>query len=188
MTFALSLAAISPAAFAAEAADRLGLPPSPASTEYVQQRTQFQLHTLLTEQRHPKTWNLSEAAASDPAQALSQLFSVDEDVARAFAALADDPQRMAQLHAASAAVQRALRDGHRIYFYGTGSTGRLAETLESGIWRPFWLRMQADPAWPRIASKLPQVEFDALRSAKASMPAWMVEALRRYEEGAVAHG
>ncbi|MBN8799362.1 MAG: hypothetical protein J0H45_08405, partial [Stenotrophomonas nitritireducens] len=53
MTFALSLAAISPAALAADAGDRLGLPPSPASTEFVQQRTQFQLHTLLTEQRHP---------------------------------------------------------------------------------------------------------------------------------------
>ena len=38
------------------------------------------------------------------------------------------------------------------------------------------------------AAKLPQVEFEALCSAKAAMPAWMVEALRRYEEGAVAHG
>ena len=40
----------------------------------------------------------------------------------------------------------------------------------------------------RIAAKLPQVEFEALCSAKAAMPAWMVEALRRYEEGAVAYG
>ena len=112
MTFALSLAAISPAALAADGTGRLGLSPAPASTEFVQQRTQFQLHTLLTEQRHPRTWNLSEVAAHDPAQALSQLFSVDEDVARAFAALADDPQRMARLHAASAAMtSRGKRSG-----------------------------------------------------------------------------
>lgn len=182
MTFALSLAAISPAAFAADAADRLGLPPSPASTEYVQHRTQFQLHTLLTEQRHPKTWNLSEAAASDPAQALSQLFSVDEDVARAFAALADDPQRMAQLHAASGAVQRALRDGHRIYFYGTGSTGRLAETLESGIWRPFWLRLQADPAWPRIAARLPENLGERVRGEITGGDRALISSLEGFED------
>ena len=40
----------------------------------------------------------------------------------------------------------------------------------------------------RAYGALPQIEFEALRSAKASMPAWMLEALRRYEEGAVAHG
>jgi len=182
MTFALSLAAISPAALAADAAERLGLPPLPASTEFVQQRTQFQLHTLLTEQRHPKTWNLSEVAAGDPAQALSQLFSVDEDVARAFAALADDPQRMAKLHAASAAVQRALRDGHRIYFYGTGSTGRLAETLESGLWRPFWKRMQADPAWPRIAARLPADLGERVRGEITGGDRALISSLEGFED------
>lgn len=182
MTFALSLAAISPAALAADAGERLGLPPSPASTDFVQQRTQFQLHTLLTEQRHPRTWNLSEVAATDPAQALSQLFSVDEDVARAFAALADDPQRMAKLHAASAAVQRALRDGHRIYFYGTGSTGRLAETLESGVWRPFWMRMQADPAWPRIAAKLPADLGERVRGEITGGDRALISSLEGFED------
>ncbi|MGX9718747.1 hypothetical protein [Stenotrophomonas acidaminiphila] len=182
MTFALSLAAISPAALAADAAERLGLPPLPASTEFVQQRTQFQLHTLLTEQRHPKTWNLSEVAAGDPAQALSQLFSVDEEVARAFAALADDPQRMAKLHAASAAVQRALRAGHRIYFYGTGSTGRLAETLESGLWRPFWKRMQADPAWPRIAARLPADLGERVRGEITGGDRALISSLEGFED------
>ncbi len=182
MTFALSLAAISPAALAADDAGRLGLPPLPASTEFVRQRTQFQLHTLLTEQRHPRTWNLSEAAATDPAQALAQLFSVDEDVARAFAALADDPQRMAKLHAASSAVQRALRDGHRIYFYGTGSTGRLAETLESGVWRPFWNRMQADPAWPRIAAKLPSNLGERVRGEITGGDRALISSLEGFED------
>lgn len=154
MAFMLNLASIcAPAA----ASDRLGLPPSPASAEFVHKRTQFQLHTLLTEQRHPNTWNLGEVAAADPAQALAQLCSVDEDVVRAFAGLADDPRRMAKLHAASATVQRALREGHRVHFYGTGSTGRLAETLESGIWRPFWRLLRADPVWPRVAAALPDL-------------------------------
>ena len=182
MTFALSLAAISPAALAADGTGRLGLSPAPASTEFVQQRTQFQLHTLLTEQRHPRTWNLSEGAAHDPSQALSQLVSVDEDVARAFAALADDPQRMARLHAASAAVQRALRDGHRIYFYGTGSTGRLAETLESGVWRPFWKRLQADPAWPRVAAALPAGLGERVRGEITGGDRALISSLEGFED------
>lgn len=178
MTFALSLLAISPLA----AAQRLGLPPSPASTEFVQQRTQFQLHTLLTEQRHPETWNLSDVAAVDPAQALAQLFAVDEDVARAFTALADDPQRMASLQAASAAVQRALQDGHRIYFYGTGSTGRLAETLESGLWRPFWKRLQADPVWPDIAAKLPAQPGERVRGQITGGDRALISSLEGFED------
>jgi len=139
----------------AMAGNRLGLEPSAASRDYLANRTQFQLHTLLTEQRHPKTFELSEVAAHDVQQALSQLFSVDEDVWQAFAQLADDPQRMARLHAASAAVQQALLHGHRIYFYGTGSTGRLAETLESGLWRPFCEQLRGDPAWERIQALIP---------------------------------
>jgi hypothetical protein len=34
----------------------------------------------------------------------------------------------------------------------------------------------------RIAAKLPPAEFEALREAKASMPAWMMAALARYDE------
>ncbi|MCL7715494.1 hypothetical protein [Stenotrophomonas mori] len=169
-------------ATAAADGGRLGLPPSPASAEFVQQRTQFQLHALLTEQRHPRTWNLSEVAADDPAQALAQLFAVDEDVARALAALADDPQRSADLHAASAAVQRALREGHRLYFYGTGSTGRLAETLESGLWRPFWKRMQADPAWPHLAGRLPADLGDRVRGQITGGDRALISSLEGFED------
>ncbi len=43
----------------------LGIIPSPESIDYIQNKTQFQLHTLLTEQRHPKTWNLSEQIQKD---------------------------------------------------------------------------------------------------------------------------
>ena len=65
--------------------------------------------------------------------------------------------------------------------------GRPAGQALSALW--YLGRRQVTPAtFERIAAKLPQVEFEALRSAKASMPAWMLEALRRYEESALAHG
>lgn len=65
--------------------------------------------------------------------------------------------------------------------------GRPAGQALSALW--YLGRRQVTPAtFERIAAKLPQIEFEALRSAKASMPAWMIEALRRYEEGAVAYG
>jgi len=37
----------------------LGLNPSPESVDYVENKKQFHLFRLLTEQRHTKTWNLS---------------------------------------------------------------------------------------------------------------------------------
>jgi len=58
----------------------LGITPSPESIDYIQNKTQFQLHTLLTEQRHPKTWDLSERIQKDSRAGLKMLFSVDEDI------------------------------------------------------------------------------------------------------------
>ena len=43
----------------------LGIEPSAESIDYVRTKTQFQLHTLLTEQRHPKTWPLGERIRED---------------------------------------------------------------------------------------------------------------------------
>lgn len=39
--------------------------PSVESTDYVANKTQFQLHTLLTEQRHRETMTLSQTIAKD---------------------------------------------------------------------------------------------------------------------------
>ena len=136
----------------------LGIQPSVESTDYVEGKQQFQLHTLLTEQRHPQTMDLSRRIAGDTQAGLEALFAVDRDVARTLAAVADDPARLQQLQDASQAMQDALRGGHRLYFYGTGSTGRLAETLESGLWRPFWQRAATLPSWPRIQQALPGIE------------------------------
>lgn len=39
----------------------------------------------------------------------------------------------------------------------------------------------------RIAARLSQLEFKVLLGAKASMPAWMLDALLRYEKGVLTH-
>ena len=159
----------------------LGIQPSVESTDYVQGKQQFQLHTLLTEQRHPQTMDLSRRIAGNTEAGLDALFSVDRDVARTLAAVADDPDRLQQLQDASQAMQGALRGGHRIYFYGTGSTGRLAETLESGLWRPFWQRAATLPSWPRIQQALPGIE-DRVRGEITGGDRALISSLEGFED------
>ena len=135
--------------------NRLGVTPSAQSRDFVANKQQFQLHSLLTEQRHPRSFDLSTRIAADTADGLAALLSVDEDISAALQGVADDPARLAALEHASREITRALRDGHRLYFYGTGSTGRLAETIESGLWRPFWQRTAAAPAMAKIEARFP---------------------------------
>src|SRR5262245_28900120 len=149
----LSFAAFSAHARSAVAAapgllEILGISPSAQSRDYVEHKTQFQLHTLLTEQRHPRTLNLSERAVSDLPAALAMLFSVDEDIATRVGALRGDDS----LRRLSAAVERALVERRRIYVYGCGATGRLAKQMESTFWRPFWSQLLADAS---LRQKLP---------------------------------
>lgn len=64
--------------------------------------------------------------------------------------------------------------------------GRPAGQALSALW--YLGRHQVTPGtFQRIAEKLPASEFQALREAKTSMPAWMVEALRGYERGQPSH-
>jgi len=137
----------------------LGLEASPESIDYVQRKTQFQLHTLLTEQRHPKTWNLSERLQKDVADGLKALLSVDEDILARLDALASDRQALEPF---VAALEQAVLEQRRIYIYGCGATGRLAKQMESSFWRPFWRRVKADSrVWPKLESRLsPSVEDD----------------------------
>lgn len=159
----------------------LGIQPSVESTDYVQGKQQFQLHTLVTEQRHPQTMDLSRRIAGDTVAGLEALFAVDRDVARTLTAVADDPERLRQLQDASQAMQDALQKGHRIYFYGTGSTGRLAETLESGLWRPFWQRAATLPSWPRIRKALPDIE-DRVRGEITGGDRALISSLEGFED------
>ncbi len=126
----------------------LGIPASEESVDYVMNKTQFQLHTLLTEQRHARTMTLSEKVQKDAAGGLELLFSVDEDVAAKLGGLAAEPRTLEGL---SAQVSAALLEKRKVYIYGCGATGRLAKQMESAFWRPFWRRVKADPrAWAKV--------------------------------------
>jgi N-acetylmuramic acid 6-phosphate (MurNAc-6-P) etherase len=139
----------------------LGLEASPESIDYVQNKTQFQLHTLLTEQRHPKTWNLSERLQKDVADGLKMLFSVDEDIVARLESLGSDSQALEPL---VAALEQAVLDRRRIYVYGCGATGRLAKQMESSFWRPFWRTVKAESrVWLKLEPKLsPSLEDDLI--------------------------
>ncbi len=113
----------------------LGISPSPESVDYVLNKTQFQLHTLLTEQRHPKTWNLSYELENDCENGLRLLFSVDDDISQKLEALSREKDTLDQ---AAQAIEDVLCSGKKIYVYGCGATGRLAKQMESTFWRPFW--------------------------------------------------
>jgi N-acetylmuramic acid 6-phosphate (MurNAc-6-P) etherase len=130
----------------------LKLSPSDQSIDYVADKKQFHLYNLVTEQRHPKTWNLSFTIQSDVEQGLRMLLSVDEDISRKLHLLIGNP---ALLEQAVGAVCEAIRAGHKIYVYGCGATGRLAKQMESNFWRPFWTRLQRQPLWEKLKPHLP---------------------------------
>jgi len=130
----------------------LGIEVSPESVDYVQNKTQFQLHTLLTEQRHPKTWNLSEKIKTDVRAGLHMLFSVDEDIVSTLDQLANSPEILQQL---SSEIKKTILARKKIYVYGCGATGRLAKQMESTFWRPFWNTLRQDKAiWPKVEKNL----------------------------------
>ena len=117
----------------------LRISPSSESIDYVHNKTQFQLHTLLTEQRHPKTWDLSKRIQKDCKSGLRLLFSVDEDIVEKLKALAREKETLEQ---AVQAIEQALLSRQKIYIYGCGATGRLAKQMESTFWRPFWQKVR----------------------------------------------
>lgn len=126
----------------------LGIEASAESIDYVQNKTQFQLHDLLTEQRHPKTWNLSERVGKDAAAGLRMIVSVDQDIVDKLDSLAADPAGLEEM---ARAVEGALLQGRSVYIYGCGATGRLAKQMESGLWRPFWRKAAAEA---KVGAKL----------------------------------
>jgi N-acetylmuramic acid 6-phosphate (MurNAc-6-P) etherase len=130
----------------------LKIAPGPQSIDYVQEKTQYQLHTLLTERRHPKTWNLSTVIKQDIQAGLEQIFEVDQDIADTFLKLAEDPILLEQ---AAKAVKRALQNQKKIFVYGCGATGRLAKVLESAVWRPFWRAFKQTRLWNKLSESLP---------------------------------
>jgi N-acetylmuramic acid 6-phosphate etherase len=157
----------------------LGIKPAPLSIDYVENRTQFHLYSLLTEQRHPKTWNLSYVVQSDVASGLRMLLSVDQDITRRIQELGDNP---APLEQASAAIVDAVLAGRRIYIYGCGATGRLAKQMESAFWRPFWRRMKQHASWQRVRARVGDNIEDALIGEMTGADRALVSSLEGFED------
>ncbi len=130
----------------------LEITPSSESIDYIQNKTQFQLHTLLTEQRHLKTWDLSERIQRDSKSGLQMLFSVDEDIVQKLESLS---RERGELEQAAKAIEEALLADHKVYIYGCGATGRLAKQMESSFWRPFWKKVKSiKKIWEKIQPHL----------------------------------
>ncbi len=133
----------------------LDITASDESVDYVNNQTEFQLHTLITEQRHPKTMQLSQLIQEDSEAALKALLSVDEDITAKIEDLAQNPE---QLEGMAHQIAEAIREGSRVYVYGCGATGRLAKQLESSFWRPFWSKLEQDSAWRKIRNHFPDIK------------------------------
>jgi N-acetylmuramic acid 6-phosphate etherase len=135
----------------------LRIDPLPQSVDYVQNKKQFQLDSLLTEQRHPKTRDMSYVIKHDIREGLRQIFSVDEDISQKLEELAKD---ISLLEQAARTVTRAITEGKKIYVYGCGSTGRLAKQMESAVWRPFWRKLKTNrDLWNKLQTTIsPDIE------------------------------
>lgn len=125
----------------------LKIKPSSQSIDYVNNKKQFHLFSLLTEQRHQKTWNLSSVIQDNTLNGLKMLLDVDNDIVKKIEELAENQFLLEQ---AVYAVQKGIEERKRIYFYGCGATGRLAKQMESSFWRPFWLRVKNSSYWEKV--------------------------------------
>lgn len=121
-----------------------GTEASVESKDYLDTKQQFQLHSLLTEQRHPTTWNLSADINRETLVGTTSLLRVDEDITQKFKEIAETKNQLQQLEKASLACEKAILNGHKIYVYGCGATGRLAKQCESSFWRPFWQKVPSE--------------------------------------------
>ncbi len=159
--------------------DYLKIKPSEQSVDYVENKKQFHLYSLLTEQRHPKTWNLSSSIKEDTVEGLKMLLSVDEDITRKVQELADDTRLLGQ---AADAIYRAIKEGRKIYYYGCGSTGRLAKQMESSFWRPFWRKMKKSPLWEKVRDHVAENIEDYLIGEMTGADRALISSLEGFED------
>ena len=157
----------------------LGLKPSPQSVDYIENKQQFHLFTLLTEQRHTKTWNLSFVIQADTEAGLRMLLSVDEDISAKIQEFIADPSLLCQ---AAEAVTGAILNGRKIYIYGCGATGRLAKQMESSFWRPFWRKAKRLPVWEKLRERVGEKIEDALIGEMTGADRALVSSLEGFED------
>ena len=159
--------------------DILKIIPSSQSTDFVENKKQFQLHTLLTEQRHKNTWNLSFVMKENAVDGLRMIFSVDEDISTKFKELVKDTEL---IDSAADSVANAIETGKKIYIYGCGATGRLAKQMESAIWRPFWKKVKQHSLWNKLKNKLPKNIEDRLIGEMTGGDRALISALEGLED------
>lgn len=130
----------------------LDLMPSAESIDFLQEKISYQLHELPAEQRHPKTWNLSQRIEQDLEAGLHMLFAVDEDIAATLKTLQKEPNA---LDRAAQAVEQAILSGGKIYLFGGEETGRWMKEIESSLWRPFWTDLkERKKIWSKISPRV----------------------------------
>jgi hypothetical protein len=158
----------------------LGIDVSPESMDYVVNKTQFQLHTLLTEQRHPKTWSLSEKIQQNTEAGLRLLLSVDEDVVSRLETLAAEKQLLEQL---AVEIDQAILAKKKIYIYGCGATGRLAKQMEMSFWRPFWKKVKGSgDLWTKCRKRLDPVVENELIGEMTGADRALISSLEGFED------
>jgi N-acetylmuramic acid 6-phosphate etherase len=158
----------------------LRIKPSPQSEDFVQNKKQFQLDSLLTEQRHPLTWNMSFIIKHNIGEGLRQIFSVDEDISQKLKELSGD---ISSLKQAAGAISQAITSGKKIYVYGCGSTGRLAKQMESAVWRPFWQKIKTKKGlWARLTAYIPGDIEDRLIGEMTGGDRALISALEGFED------
>jgi N-acetylmuramic acid 6-phosphate (MurNAc-6-P) etherase len=157
----------------------LEIKPSEQSVDYVKNKKQFHLFTLLTEQRHPKTLTLSSTIAEDTEKGLRMLLSVDEDITVRIEDLCKNPQ---SLQNAVNAMHKAIANGKKIYFYGCGATGRLAKQMESTFWRPFWRKIRQSEYWTKLKDHLPSDIEERLIGEMTGADRALISSLEGFED------
>ena len=157
----------------------LHLTPSAQSEDYIRNKRQFHLYGLLTEQRHPKTWNVSFAMQADTQAGLNMLLAVDRDISGRLRDLAEEPSLLDQ---AAQAITEAAGQGRKVYFYGCGATGRLAKQMESTFWRPFWHRVCRHPLWADLQRRLPHDIGELLAGEMTGADRALVSSLEGFED------
>ena len=148
--------------------------------DFVQNKKQFQLHSLLTEQRHPQTWDMSFVIKHNIGEGLRQIFSVDKDISQRLKELSED---VSSLNQAAQAITQAITEGKKIYVYGCGSTGRLAKQMESAVWRPFWRTLKKKKnLWGRLQATIPADIEDRLIGEMTGGDRALISALEGFED------
>ncbi len=104
--------------------------------EFLAVAAQFRLGNLPTEQRHPLTGDLADLSRNNIPAALDVLKRIDVGVIK------DVKAKEAELARLRDAIAATLKDGHRVFFYGCGATGRLSMSIEY-VWRFIYRDYQA---------------------------------------------